>query len=94
MQDQNSQFLNPAQIIKQIDLEPGAQVGDLGCGTGYMSFAASSVIGEKGQIYAVDIQKPVLSQVQKEVQVEDIQIYAQFGLIWKCLEQQILQNTP
>ncbi|OJI06667.1 hypothetical protein BK004_02485 [bacterium CG10_46_32] len=72
MPQQDSQFLNPDQIIKQINLSAGAQVADLGCGTGYMSFAASHAVGAKGRVYAVDVQKAVLEQVKKEAQVEGI----------------------
>lgn len=72
MPGQDAQFLNPDRIIAQIKLVPGSQVGDLGCGSGYMSFAASRAVGSKGRVYAVDVQKAVLEQVRKEAQVEGI----------------------
>jgi len=83
MEDKETQFLNPDEIIKQIGLKPGAQVGDLGCGTGYMSFAGSRFIGEKGRIFAVDVQKYVLEQVKKEAQMENL---ANITTIWSDLE--------
>lgn len=83
METQETQFLNPENIIKQIDLAPGAQIGDLGCGTGYMSFAASHIIGEKGKIYAVDVQQSVLEQVKKQAQMENL---ANIETIWSDLE--------
>ena len=83
MQTQETQFLNPQSIIKQIRLEPGMQVADLGCGTGYMSFAASRVVDEKGKVYAVDVQKNVLGQVKKEIQVENIK---NIETIWSDVE--------
>ncbi|MBU2575651.1 methyltransferase domain-containing protein [Patescibacteria group bacterium] len=83
MEDKETQFLNPDEIIKQINLKPGDQVGDLGCGTGYMSFAGSRVVGEKGRIFAVDVQKYVLEQVKKEAQMENL---ANIQTIWSDLE--------
>jgi len=94
MEVQNSKFLNPEEIIKQIDLKQGDQVGDLGCGTGYMSFSASRSVGEKGRIFAVDIQKYVLEQIKKEAQMENIQ---NIQTVWSDLETQgatdIAQNS-
>jgi ubiquinone/menaquinone biosynthesis C-methylase UbiE len=83
MQTQDSHFLNPSHIISQIDIKAGSQIGDLGCGAGYMSFASSGAVGEKGKIYAVDIQKGVLEQVKKEAQVENIK---NIEILWADLE--------
>ncbi len=83
MVSQDASFLNPERIIAQIGLQPGFQVGDLGCGTGYMSFAASRAVGSKGRVYAVDVQKSVLEQVKKEAQVEGI---TNIITVWSDLE--------
>lgn len=55
----------------------------MGCGSGYMSFAASRAVGQKGRVYAVDVQKAVLEQVKKEVQVEGI---TNIITVWSDLE--------
>ncbi len=83
MPNQDAIFLNPDRIIQQINLQPGGQVGDLGCGTGYMAFAASRAVGSKGRVYAVDVQKAVLEQVKKEAQVEGI---TNIITLWSDLE--------
>lgn len=83
MQSADGQFLNPDRIIGQINLQPGSQVSDLGCGSGYMSFAASRAVGQQGRVYAVDVQKTVLEQVKKEAQVEGI---ANIITVWSDLE--------
>lgn len=83
MPNQDAPFLNPDSIVSQLKLAPGSQVGDLGCGTGYMSFAASRAVGAKGRVYAVDVQKAVLEQVKKEVRVEGI---SNITAIWSDLE--------
>jgi ubiquinone/menaquinone biosynthesis C-methylase UbiE len=83
MPDQSTQFLNPENILNQVDIQAGMQVGDLGCGTGYISFALARKIGEKGKVYAVDIQKEVLEQVKKEALIQNI---ANITTIWSDLE--------
>jgi ubiquinone/menaquinone biosynthesis C-methylase UbiE len=83
MEDQKSQFLNPSFIINQVDVNQGMQVGDLGCGSGYISFALASTVGEKGKVYSVDIQKGVLDQVKKEAQAKGLD---NLVTIWSDLE--------
>jgi ubiquinone/menaquinone biosynthesis C-methylase UbiE len=83
MPEQDSHFLNPENILKNIELNPGMHVGDLGCGTGYMSFAASKFVGQQGGIYAVDVQKAVLEQVEREARAENINT---IHTVWSDLE--------
>ncbi len=81
MADQS--FLRPVDILKQITVQAGMRVADLGCGTGYMSFEAGRMVGEKGVVYAVDVQKDVLAQVDKEARLEGLQ---NVQTIWSDLE--------
>jgi len=83
MPNQDASFLNPDRIIAQIGLQSGSYVGDLGCGSGYMSFAASRAVGPKGRVYAIDVQKAVLEQVKKEARVEGI---TNIITLWSDLE--------
>ncbi len=83
MEDQSTQFLNPSHILSQINIEAGSYIGDLGCGTGYMSFAAARIIGEKGMVFAVDVQKSVLEQVKREAKLEGIN---NIETIWSDIE--------
>lgn len=83
MENKDAAFLNPEQIIAQIKLAPGSHIADLGCGTGYMSFAACRAVGSKGRVYAVDVQKAVLAQVKKEARMEGIE---NIVVVWSDLE--------
>jgi len=83
MPDQSTQFLNPRGILEQVGIQAGMRIGDLGCGTGYMSFAASPMVGAKGRIYAVDVQKDVIAQVKKEALMENI---GNVETVWSNLE--------
>lgn len=55
---------NPRDVIKQLDLEQGMMVADLGCGTGFLTFEAAKSVGIDGLVYAVDIQQGVISVIE------------------------------
>ncbi len=83
MIDQNGAFLNPKSLLEQIKLRQGMKVGDLGCGTGFMSFIAARIVGERGFVYAVDIQKQILEQVKREARAENIN---NLETVWSDIE--------
>lgn len=60
-------FFNPEQILHVVGiLQPGMKVGDLGCGAGYFSIALSGVVGEGGEVVAVDILDSALQTVKRK----------------------------
>jgi precorrin-6B methylase 2 len=54
----------PDELIRQLNLKPGSQVADIGCHEGYMTFKLSAVVGEKGLVYAVDVEQNKLDQLK------------------------------
>lgn len=68
----DAQFIKPETILKQIGLQAGMQVADLGCGSGYFVLPAARLVGSRGKVYAVDVQKSALAQVRKEAQLQTI----------------------
>ncbi|MEK7652669.1 MAG: methyltransferase domain-containing protein [Patescibacteria group bacterium] len=65
-------FIDPQNNIKQFNLSPGMKVADVGAGSGFNSFAAAKEVGEKGIIYAIDIQKDLLSKIKNESRKRNI----------------------
>ncbi len=61
-------FLDPKKILSQAGIAQDMKVIDLGCGSGYMAFEAARLVGPSGTVYAVDIQKAVLSSVRSNIQ--------------------------
>ncbi len=52
---------NPAKLLAWLDLEPGQTVCDLGCGNGYHALRIAKIVGPKGRVIGVDIQKEMLT---------------------------------
>lgn len=52
-------------LLKSLALKPGMQVADIGAGTGFLSRGMATLVGEKGQVFAVDIQPEMLGKLKK-----------------------------
>lgn len=50
----------PSEVVKQLELEPGMVVCDLGCGNGYYTLLMAPVLSPGGKVLAVDIQPEML----------------------------------
>ncbi len=53
-------------------LEPGSVVADVGCGLGALSLAMARQVGERGRVYAVDVDEQVLDFVRGVAKVQGI----------------------
>ncbi len=58
--------LDPRAILKHCGIRGGQHVADFGCGHGHFTLAASSLVGPRGKVFAVDIQSELLFAVQNE----------------------------
>ncbi|HYT59625.1 MAG TPA: methyltransferase domain-containing protein [Haliangiales bacterium] len=50
----------PQRLLQALKLKPGEVVADIGAGTGFYSWRLAKEVGEKGLVYAVDIQQEML----------------------------------
>ncbi|BAJ51232.1 methyltransferase [Candidatus Caldarchaeum subterraneum] len=55
---------NPFKILAEVGLRPMHRFLDVGCGKGFLTFPAASVVGEKGMVYAVDVSEEYLEIVK------------------------------
>ncbi|OGO24583.1 MAG: hypothetical protein A2Z28_07235 [Chloroflexi bacterium RBG_16_51_9] len=60
-------LLDAKTVLKTIGLKAGDVFLDAGSGSGYLSLAASEIVGEKGKVYAVDIDEPSIDILKKEI---------------------------
>ena len=59
------QFRNPKTRIEQEGITAGQTVLDYGCGMGSYTLPAARAVGEKGTVYALDINPLALNAVEK-----------------------------
>ncbi|MCX6778785.1 MAG: class I SAM-dependent methyltransferase [Candidatus Magasanikbacteria bacterium] len=69
-----SKLLDPKLILQKLGLKDKMVVADLGCGAvGHFVFPASRMVGKDGKVYAVDIQRSVLENIEKRADLENLE---------------------
>jgi SAM-dependent methyltransferase len=58
---------NPDLALRLLQVPRGATVADIGAGSGYFSIRLARAVGDKGKVYASDIQPEMLALLQKAV---------------------------
>ncbi|MEO5928134.1 MAG: methyltransferase domain-containing protein [Patescibacteria group bacterium] len=68
-----TELVNPFKLLERVGISAEMRVADLGCGAlGHFVFPAAQLVGPKGVVYAVDIQRAVLEQVEKTAKSEQM----------------------
>jgi len=57
----------PSQLIERSGIKKGMHVLDLGCGSGAFTTFIARAVGNKGKVYALDIQADMLKQLEKKL---------------------------
>ncbi len=65
-------ILDAEFVLNSIGLKKGDIFLDAGSGDGYMSLAASKIVGEKGKVYAVEIWEESINILEKEIKEQKI----------------------
>ncbi|MFA5318242.1 MAG: methyltransferase domain-containing protein [Patescibacteria group bacterium] len=77
-------LIDPQTIIEKGEIGDRMQVADLGCGgSGHFVFPIANVIGENGIIYAVDILKNNLANIERRAKQDNLK---QVKTVWSNLE--------
>ncbi|MDA3802402.1 MAG: methyltransferase domain-containing protein [Patescibacteria group bacterium] len=72
------------KIIDKFDVEAEQKVADLGCGNfGYFVFPLAKKVGKEGKVFAVDIMKDSLKEIQAKAREENL---IQIKPVWSDLE--------
>jgi len=58
----------PRKLLKSLEVKPGQQVCDFGCGNGFYSLKLASRVGPHGKVFAVDIQQEMLDLLAERAQ--------------------------
>jgi len=65
-------FLPFKEVIDYMDIKPGMTVVDIGVGTGYFAIPIARIVGDKGTVYAVDVQTAMLEHLEKKIVHESL----------------------
>lgn len=86
-----TKFVNPGDIIAQLNLKKGQVVADFGCGAGFYSLAAAQFVADDGMVYAVDIMPDRLAVTQSSAQHAKLK---NITVVQADLEQPLLGVEP
>ena len=59
-------------LLKALDVQPGQAVCDMGCGNGFYTLPLAKLVGDKGKVIAVDIQREMLGLLQDRARDEKL----------------------
>jgi ubiquinone/menaquinone biosynthesis C-methylase UbiE len=62
----------PAKLIAKLAVQPGQNIADVGCGSGYYSRRLAPLVAPTGKVYGVDIQPEMLRMLEEGARKEGI----------------------
>lgn len=96
-------FSNPKQNAYRLGFYEGMKVADFGAGSGMYTEVLSDVVGATGMVYAVDVQKDLLTRIQNNATREgrenikivwsDIEVAGSVGIKDELLNGVLFSNT-
>lgn len=57
-------FSDPSKNIAELGISDGMKVVDLGAGSGFYTLEAAKKVGNRGMVYAIDIQEDLLNKIK------------------------------
>jgi len=76
-------FSNPKAIVNGLGITPGMVIADVGSGSGEYSLALARAAGHSGRVYAIDVQKDLLTKLKSQAIGQGI---GTIEIIWGDLE--------
>ncbi len=76
-------FADPASNLRQFGLKEGDTIADLGAGSGFYTMAAGHIVGDKGKVYSLEVQKDLLLKLKAEAEKEHLH---NVEIIWANIE--------
>ncbi|OHA79421.1 MAG: hypothetical protein A2747_03265 [Candidatus Yonathbacteria bacterium RIFCSPHIGHO2_01_FULL_44_41] len=76
-------FTNPEDNIKALGIYEGMVIADLGAGIGAYTIPLAEKVGETGRVYAVEVQKDLLTNIKNEAVARGLK---NVELLWGDIE--------
>jgi SAM-dependent methyltransferase len=55
-------------VLDHLDVSPGGRVADVGAGSGFFSVALARIVGDRGKVYAVEIDAKALARLRRRAE--------------------------
>jgi precorrin-6B methylase 2 len=68
---ERDKWQKPDALIRLLHIRKGSAVADVGCHEGYMTFKLAQHVGQKGMVYAVDLDEGKLSKLKQRAQEQN-----------------------
>ncbi|MBI2048494.1 MAG: methyltransferase domain-containing protein [Parcubacteria group bacterium] len=76
-------FAHPETNVAAMQFDPGMKIADFGAGSGAYTLAAARAVGRTGRVYAVDVQKDLLTRIKNNALREKLECV---DIIWGDFE--------
>jgi len=74
--------LHPEELVSKLPLEPGMQIVDFGCGTGFLTLPLAQKISPNGRVLAIDIVPEYLETVRLKANNQKLG----YSIVTKCAD--------
>ena len=65
-------FLDPEKVLHAVQLDKNMVVADLGSGNGFFTIPSASIVGDRGQVWAVDILEEALGNLISQARMRGL----------------------
>ncbi len=59
-------FAHPGRNVVMLEVQSGERIADFGAGSGHYTFECAAATGERGHVYAIDVQPDLLRRIKNE----------------------------
>jgi arsenite methyltransferase len=70
---QRDEWQKPDAVVRALNLKEGQVVADIGAGSGYFTVRLARTVGQKGRVFAVDIDEGMLDYLRQRLAQEKLQ---------------------
>ena len=66
------EWQKPEAVIQALRVQPGHYVADIGAGSGYFTRHIARAVGEKGSVFALDVEEGMIEHLQQRLKKENL----------------------